>query len=1578
MFTSNKLTYRLASFIILLSLTLSGLQPISVSAQAMNDFKRLVKAKSDPASFIGPKSGSALAAPVTAGALIHLPDPVVTETAVPTETALPTETSVLTETAIPLETPIPADTPTPTEITPNNISSLDAPMILTATTWYVATTGLDTNSCTATGSPCLTINGAIGKAADNDTIKVATGTYTSNSSEVVLINISIALSGGWNSTFTTQNGMSTIDSQNSRKGINVNCCLITASLDRFIIKNGHTAGGGGAGIHNNNGTLTVSNSSINGNSDTANWDGGGIYNANYNSILTLINTTVSNNSTGGQGGGIYNGGTLTLKNATVSNNSASYGGGIYNYSQQTMQIGNSILSANISGNGPDCWSNSIAFVSLGNNIISATTGCTVTAVSGDQFNVNSQLGDFLPNQGYQPLLLGSPAINAGNPANCLSTDQRGVIRVGICDIGAYEYTNPGSAASIFIVSGSGQRTAPGFAFSKPLKAVVLDSQGNPVPSVNVTFTAPASGVSGIFASSNTNTASVLTDGGGVATTSAFTANNLLGAYSIAGSSLGLTTVNFNLENVAWYVATTGSDANTCTSVASPCLTIDGAISKATAGDTILVAGGTYTSVSGFVVNINKNIKLSGGWNPAFTSRNTPTIIDGQNAHGGIAIGNTAPTVATIEYFRVSNGNSCSGGGVFNYGSLTLRNSTISNNNGGDIGCAGGGGIWSYGTLIINNTTLSGNFSRGGGGIHLSGGSADLNNVTLTNNLSTYQGGGGIYVESGTLTIRNSIVASNMATVGAPDCNGTLTSSGYNLIGNNSGCILNPTTGDLVGTAVSPINAGLTPLQDNGGPTLTHALMAGSPAINAGNPAVPGSGGAACLATDQRGTSRPVSTACDMGAFEGQVAAVFVNISGNAGVAGAKLNYMDGTPKTVTADGSGNYSLPVLLGWSGTVTPSKFGYAFTPVNKTYNNLVANQTSQNYTASPALYIQDPSFEASFLSNTYWGQFSTNSIPVCNVDPNNGCGNFSTAAPRTGVNWVWFGGIDFTQPGMISPEIGDVYQNVIFPSCSATLQFYFWIGAAQPGSDANDYFAAKVDGATVFLANATQTGSYPGYTLVSVDVSAFATGTVHTVEFYSNISDQFVTFNLDDVSLIPGGNCTISGNAGAAGTTLSYTDGTPKTVIADGSGNYSINVLYGWSGTVTPSKAGYTFSPVNRTYANVVSNQVVQNYTAIANPVISGNVGVAGVTLSYTDGVAKTTTSLANGNYSFQVSNHWSGTVTPSHICFTFNPLNKPYSNITANQSGQDYVPTFNGASGCANINVSIGGVMQGKFGLPAHGSTRASFGGVNNGPVQIHDTNAVSLIGAERVIYAVNGVNTSFSEMLALPNSQLGTTYWLPWYNNVDLDTQLRFGNVSGLTATVHVFIAGNEVTPLSGITLLAGASTRVSYTGVNSGSVQIVSDQNIVAAERVIYKVNSSNTSFSEMLALPNSQLDTTYWLPWYNNVDLDTQLRLGNVSGSIATVHIFIGGSEVTPVSGITLLSGASARVSYGGVNNGPVQIVSDQNIVAAERVIYKVNGTNTSFSEMLALPNSQLSMTYWLPWYNNVDLDTQLRFAAP
>ena len=246
-----------------------------------------------------------------------------------------------------------------------------------------------------------------------------------------------------------------------------------------------------------------------------------------------------------------------------------------------------------------------------------------------------------------------------------------------------------------------------------------------------------------------------------------------------------------------------------------------------------------------------------------------------------------------------------------------------------------------------------------------------------------------------------------------------------------------------------------------------------------------------------------------------------------------------------------------------------------------------------------VQDPSLEAAIASTAIWIQSSSNSdTPLCTpLIPE--CNFGAMTAPRTGSVWALFGGIDWTDPEAASPEVGDLFQYVTFPnSCSATLEFYFWIGAAPAGSDAADVFAAKIDGVNVFTANATQKSTYSSYTLVSVNVSSFANGAVHKVEFYSVTSGQTVIFNLDDISLT--NTClAISGNAGIAGASLSYTENGPKSVLADGSGNYTIGVPPGWTGTVTPTLIGYQFTPASKSYNNVQSDQTGQNYTAAVCP-------------------------------------------------------------------------------------------------------------------------------------------------------------------------------------------------------------------------------------------------------------------------------------------------------------------------------------------------------------------------------------------
>ena len=96
------------------------------------------------------------------------------------------------------------------------------------------------------------------------------------------------------------------------------------------------------------------------------------------------------------------------------------------------------------------------------------------------------------------------------------------------------------------------------------------------------------------------------------------------------------------------------------------------------------------------------------------------------------------------------------------------------------------------------------------------------------------------------------------------------------------------------------------------------------------------------------------TAPDVGAFE-YISAFSPTISGNAGIGGALLSYDNGGPKTVTADVNGDYSFKIPNGWSGTVTPSKPGYTFSPVNRAYNTVIADMSGEDYIATPGAVLK-----------------------------------------------------------------------------------------------------------------------------------------------------------------------------------------------------------------------------------------------------------------------------------------------------------------------------------------------------------------------------------------------------------------------------------------------------------------------------------------------------------------------------------------------------------------------------------------------------------------------------------------------
>jgi CSLREA domain-containing protein len=406
---------------------------------------------------------------------------------------------------------------------------------------------------------------------------------------------------------------------------------------------------------------------------------------------------------------------------------------------------------------------------------------------------------------------------------------------------------------------------------------------------------------------------------------------------IAGSTLTLTnsTVSGNTATVAGgiYVASvtanltgvtlsgnTGALGGAMRSF-STALTIDNSTigpnnTSPTTGGGMTIDGGTATIRNGSVITGNDAVADGGGIHVAAgtvtiagteisantADSNTDSVGDGGAVYAG---GGTV----TIDDSLIDGGNSAyDGGGVHvELGTVNINDTTVAEN---DATHWGGGIHTSGGTLAVNRSTLARNAAETTAGLHVAGGTSTVTNSTISSNTAAVNVGGvgvsggtlslvsssvvfntavgivgGIAVSGGPGALKATIVAENAATT-SPDCLGVPTSNGYNLIGNDSGCTYPAGgTGDQVGTGASPIDPLLGPLQDNGSPD-THALLQGSPAINA----IPN---AACgVSEDERQVSRPQGGACDIGAFEATPATA-VNDSYVVGTGTLTVNAADG-------------------------------------------------------------------------------------------------------------------------------------------------------------------------------------------------------------------------------------------------------------------------------------------------------------------------------------------------------------------------------------------------------------------------------------------------------------------------------------------------------------------------------------------------------------------------------------------------------------------------------------------------------------------------------------------------------------
>ncbi len=281
-------------------------------------------------------------------------------------------------------------------------------------------------------------------------------------------------------------------------------------------------------------------------------------------------------------------------------------------------------------------------------------------------------------------------------------------------------------------------------------------------------------------------------------------------------------------------------------------------SSTVAGNSSSIFGGGIRQAFGTILTLD-NSTVSGnsadGGGGIYNGGGTLTLdnstVSGNSAVTGGGIRQIGSGTMTLNSSTVA-GNSASGndGGILNFGGATINSSTVSGNTTNGIGA----GIDNVGSLSLSNSTVSGNLAGGAGGGIVNSGGLTITGSTVSGN-STGTTGGGIY-NINSVDLRNTIVA-NSASGG--NCSGGVSSGGFNL-SSDASCAL-AGFGDMNST-----NPLLGPLANNGGLTRTHALLDGSPAVDAGLPTT----NALCSGAndfDQRGVVRPQGLRCDIGAYE---------------------------------------------------------------------------------------------------------------------------------------------------------------------------------------------------------------------------------------------------------------------------------------------------------------------------------------------------------------------------------------------------------------------------------------------------------------------------------------------------------------------------------------------------------------------------------------------------------------------------------------------------------------------------------------------------------------------------------------
>ncbi|WP_433379244.1 choice-of-anchor Q domain-containing protein [Actinoplanes sp. CA-142083] len=727
-------------------------------------------------------------------------------------------------------------------------------------------------------------------------------------------------------------------------GLAVESPTARAELTTVTIKGNETQRSGG-GVANR-GTLLTNRSTVAGN--RAAGDSGGVFTGG---VARFSATTISGNHASGNAGGLPAGGLLTsgnsvLENVTISGNTGDPGGllvggptslvnvtiagntgGLINLAAAggTVRAVNTIVADSAFVPGVNCYG---PVVSLGHNLEDSAS-CGFTA-AGDLQHANPGLASLAYSIGptrTHALAVTSPAVDAGDPARCPATDQRGVPRPqgARCDIGAFErqtdsyvVNSPVDAVDAQPGNGICETAVP---TQCTLRAAVMEANARPGPDqirvgpARIPLIITGAGEDAAATGDLDVTDDLTVIGGGHAATVIGGVGRRLGdrvwhalGHTRPGVSVmleGLTIENGNppttedggnvlvgdylepapprmvMHDVEMRNGLLGSLSHGGNIANNGDLEASGSIvrgGRASAGGGVSGNRASTTALTDVAVTGNTATDVGGGGiyvefdayadllrtRIAGNAATDPTAVGGGIWSGGTLhvtesalTGNTAPrwggglftdlgTTTTVTASTLETNTTGAGGGAFNLGAMRVTGSTFA----GNLALVSGGGInTGTGSLIVLTSTFSGNDgTTSGGGIRNTSGTTTVTATTLHGN--TAATGSSIVNGAGAaLTIGGTVLDGAGA-----NCSGVLTSAGHNL-DRGVTCGL-AGTGDLSGQ--DPL---LGPLAANGGPTATHELLAGSPAIDAG-PAAP-----ACAGLDQRGTPRPQGAACDIGAVE---------------------------------------------------------------------------------------------------------------------------------------------------------------------------------------------------------------------------------------------------------------------------------------------------------------------------------------------------------------------------------------------------------------------------------------------------------------------------------------------------------------------------------------------------------------------------------------------------------------------------------------------------------------------------------------------------------------------------------------